>query len=243
MKYFFICLIAIILSCAGSSTDAAAENSPIKKNTSSDKKSCLSKITDPDKWYSTSQVASLTNQPEIDIEKTPNEKYSQLQFNWKSDRTYMMKVGKIEMEIPTNNTISITIKSLDEAIEKATKMHKNKTFTYAEYFDSYHSQVTEEDKEYINEKIDEMGEEDKDFDSKLAKKVLAMAKTENYTDVTDLGDDGNMYVQLAPGLRETRLAVLHGNVVLLVNVDVSDEDGVDYEAARKIAKAVIALCD
>jgi hypothetical protein len=58
-----------------------------------------------------------------------------------------------------------------------------------------------------------------------------------------LGDKANQYVQTAPGLRETRLSVLYGNVVLLVSVDISDEDADDLTAATTVAEAVIGLCD
>lgn len=52
-----------------------------------------------------------------------------------------------------------------------------------------------------------------------------------------------MYVKVAPESRETRLAVLHGNVVLLVNADISDEDADDLAAAKKVAEAVIGPCN
>ena len=243
MKYLLICLLAITISCGGGSAKEPSEPISDVKEAKSLEKSCLSEITDPGKWYSVSQVTALTNQSAADVKMTVSEKYSQVQFNWKSDRKYTMKVGKTEMEIPTNNTISITIKNLDVSIEKATRMHKGKTFTYAEYFDGYHTQATKEEQKIIDEQIDKKAERDKDFDAETVKKVLALAPTEGYSDIGDLGNDANKYVQLAPGLRETRLAVLHGNVVLLVNVDISDDDEADFIAARSIAEAVMALCD
>ncbi len=84
---------------------------------------------------------------------------------------------------------------------------------------------------------------EEDNNAKVAKNLLALVKTENYTVLDDLGDNANMYVQVVPDSRETRLAVLHGNVVLLVNVDISDEDADDFAAAKAVAEAVIGLCD
>ena len=107
----------------------------------------------------------------------------------------------------------------------------------------FHSQVTKEDKKKLDEAIDRKGEANQDFGAMTAKKTLALAPTENYTDITNIGDKANHYVQLAPGLRETRLTVLHGNVVIYVNVDISDEDAEDLAAAKKVAEAVIGLCD
>jgi hypothetical protein len=241
MKYLIICLTAIIFSCGGSSQDQIESTTKTQKV--SEEKSCLAEITDPAKWYSLSAVASLVNEPEENIEEKVQEKYRSLQYNWRNDRTHTMKAGKVEMEVPTRNIIAITIKNLDEAIEKATKRHKNRTFTYAEYFDSYYSQVTKEDQKIIDEQIDKKGEEDENFDAKTVKKLLAMAPTENYTDIEDLGDDANMYVQLAPGLRETRLALLHGNAVVQISVDISDDDVEDLAIAKTVAKAVMSLCD
>ncbi len=244
MKYLIICLTALILSCAGGDSQEQTESTSNDNKTNSNEKSCLAEITDPGKWYSLTAVATFAEKPESNIEKNVYERFHQLQFNWKNERKYTMKVGKVEMVLPTNNVIAITIKNLDAAIEKAARMHKGRrTFTYAEYFDSYHSQITKEDMKTIDEAIDKKGEEDKNFDAKTTKKLLAMAPTEGYADISDLGDGANKYVQLAPGLRETRLTVLHGNVVLQVNVDISDEDSEDLNTAINVAKAVIALCD
>ena len=95
----------------------------------------------------------------------------------------------------------------------------------------------------INEAIDKKGEKDENFEAKTAKKLLALAPTEKYNEVQNLGDKANKYVQLAPGLRETRLAVLTGNVVVQISVDISDDDSEDLSAAKRIAQSVIDLCD
>jgi hypothetical protein len=240
MKYLNIYLVAIIISCGGSSQkqrDTASE-----ENTVTGEQSCLADITDPAKWYPLSAVSTLVNQPEEKIKQQASEQYKSCQYNWKTERTHVMKAGNVEMEVPTNNTIAITIRNLDEDIEKANRMHKRE-FTYDEYFDSYHTLATKEEMEEINKSLDKKAEEDKDANAKLAKGLLAQAKTENFSHLDDLGDKANQYVQTAPGLRETRLSVLYGNVVLLVSVDISDEDADDLTAATTVAEAVIGLCD
>ena len=244
MKYLIISLTALMCSCGGD----AQENTREQNETSSEnqeevasKGSCLAEMTDPAKWYSSAAVASLVNEPEENIKEKVNEQFHSCQYNWRNDRKHMMKAGKVEMEVPTNNTLSITIRNLDTEIEKATKMHNGKTFTYMEYFKAYYSQPTEEDQKIIDETIEKKAEEDPD--AKLAKKLLATTSTENYTEIDDLGDKANHYVQVAPGLRETRLAVLDGNVAILITADVSDEDATDLTVVKTVAKAVIALCN
>jgi hypothetical protein len=153
----------------------------------------------------------------------------------------MMKMGTVEMEVPTNNTIAIRMVSLDEAIEKASRMHK-RSFTYEEYFDMYHTLVTKEDREQIDKSLDKKAEEDKNFDAQTAKKLLDAVKTENFTDVENLGDKANLYVQAAAGIRTTQLSVLHDNVVVLISVDISDDDAEDSDAAKAIARDVVDLC-
>lgn len=244
MKFLIICFASILISCIGSSQEQskpAAEG-----NKTSNKRSCLTEITDPEKWYSIRAVASLVKVPEDSIEQKVYESKKQpsCSYHWKTDRTYVMKAGHVEMEVPVNNVIVISIINLDDAIESAEKMHKGRrTFTYAEYFDSYHSQVTKEDQKTIDEVIQKKGEEDKDFDAKTAKKIFALAPTEDYSEIQNLGDEANKYIQLAPGLREIRLAVLHGNVALLISVDIADEDAEDLAAAKTVAQDIIAKCD
>jgi hypothetical protein len=240
MKYLILCLAAITISCGSTSQEQGESTSD--DNSVSKGHSCLSELTNPAQWYSKSAVASLFNVEEEGIDEKVLESFSSLQYKWDTDRTYIMKAGNIEMEVPSNNGVAIQIKNLDDAIEKAEEMHK-KTFTYEEYFDGYHTPLTPEDEKFIDESIDEKGEEDEDFDAELVKELLAAAPSENSGKVQDLGEKANKYVQLGPGISETRLSVLQGNVVLQVFVDISDEDLEDLAAAIKIAEAVIALCD
>jgi hypothetical protein len=240
MKYLSIYLVAIIIGCGGSSKDQTeTDSNPVEV---AGDPSCLAEITDPATWYPLSAVASLVNLPEASIEQKASQQFNSCQYYWKTDRTHTMKAGNIEVEVPTRNTIAITIRNLDVDIEKANRMHK-KEFTYAEYFEGYHTLATEEDMEQINKRLDEKAEADKDANAKTAKGLLAAVKTENYTEVNDLGDRANHYVQEAAGVRQTQLTVLSGNVVLLIGVDISDEDTDDLAAARTIAEAVLGLCN
>lgn len=239
MKYHTIYLAVMFISCGGTSQEQTETASDQSETTN--ERSCLAEVTDPTKWYPLSDVASLVNVPEESIDQRANEKMHYCQYHWKTDRTYLMKAGNSEIEVPTNNTIAITIKNLDEAIEKASRMHK-RSFTYAEYFNGFYSQVSKEDMEQIDKSLDKKAEEDKDFDAKTAKSLLAAAKTENYAKLNDLGDDAIKSVKTAPGLRETRLVVLYGNVVLLINIDISDEDADDLTAAKTVAEAIMNIC-
>lgn len=244
MKYLIISFAALIFSCGeNSQKNAQEQNEAVSENQEkvSNEGSCLAEITDPAKWYSVSAVASLVNEPEENIKEKVNEQFRSCQYNWRNDRKHMMKAGKAEIEVPTTNVLSITIKNLDTEIEKATKMHKGKTFTYAEYFKGYYSQATKDDQKIIDEMLDKKAEEDPNV--KLAKKMLALVSTENYTEIDDLGDKANHYVQVGPGLRETRLAVLYGNVVIQLTADISDVDADDLTIVKAVAEAVIALCD
>jgi len=244
MKYLIISFAALMFSCGENQQEnAQKQNETVSENQEevSNEGSCLAEITDPAKWYSLSALASLVNEPEENIKKKVNEKFSSCQYNWRNDRKHMIKAGKVEIEVPTANVLSITIRNLDTEIEKATKMHKGKTFTYAEYFKGYYTQTTVEDQKIIDETLDKKAEEDPNV--KLANKMLALVSTENYAEIDDLGDKANHYVQVAPGLRETRLAVLYGNVVVLITADISDEDADDLTIVKAVAEAVIALCD
>ncbi|XOV94152.1 MAG: hypothetical protein ACFHWX_05480 [Bacteroidota bacterium] len=241
MRYLTVLFVSIIWSCGGSpqnhteSTDQQA--SSISSGSSSS--SCLAEITDPEQWYSKTELAQLVGESEEIINFKSNPQYDNCNFSWKNDRKSMMKMGNIEMEIPSNNTVGITITKLDDKIERAEKTHK-RSFTYEEYFDMYHT-TTKKGEEQVKEALDEKAKEDES--AKTAKSLLDMAPTEGHTDVTGLGDKANMYIQTAPGLRETRLSILHGNVVIMVNADVSADDATDRETAEAVAKSVLALCD
>ena len=119
--------------------------------------------------------------------------------------------------------------------------------SYVDYFDQFHgAPMTKEDKEVVNKKLDEKAKKDENFDEKsaeTAKGLLAMSKTEHFTELNDIGDRANYYIQLAPNLRELRLAALSGNVVLSIVVDVSDDDAEDLSTARAVAEAVMAQCN
>ncbi len=240
MKNIIALAVLVILGCGGESktqTASSASESSFAINPTS--KSCLVEITDPVQWYSKTELAGLVGEDEASINFKSNPDYDNCNFNWKNDRKYVMKVSSIEMEVPTNNVVGITIYDLDEKIEKAEKLHK-KSFTYEQYFDTYHT-TTKAGEEQVKEALEEKGKED--AKAKAAKGLLDMAPTEGHAEVGGLSDKANTYIQTAPGLRETRLAVLHGNAVVMINVDVSDEDEKDMEIARKVAEGVLGLCD
>ncbi len=81
----------------------------------------------------------------------------------------------------------------------------------------------------------------------VAKKIVGMVKFQGYQTHDDLGDKANSQVNASAekisGLRQTELALLHGDVVILVATDVSGEDAADLELARATAKKVLSKCD
>ena len=246
MKYPILFAALLLISCSSEVKDQnkpEAQSSETIKTSSSAKKSCLNEVKNPADWLDVETLATIVNEAAANIEVDAMEKYSSLQFGWKNDRKTTAKLGDREMEYPASNVVAITVKNVDEAIIKAQKYLKNKEFTYAEYFKSYHGHITEEAEKAIDDAIDKEGEENENFDATTAKKILDMAPTEGYENIEGLGDLANKYTQLAPGLRETRLSILTGNAVLMINVDISADDTVDIAIAKDVAKAVLALCD
>lgn len=245
MKYLCLSLLLLLFSCGGGSSENTSETETSSEESKpASKSSCLADMSDPAQWYSTAKVAALTQVAEADIEESVFDRMNSIQFNWASDRKYTMKVGNNEMELPSNNVIAVFIKPLDEAIEKASKRYK-RTYTYEEYFDSHYGGISKEDRKQIDKAIDQKEEEGelKEKEAETAKSLMDMAPTEGQTEVSDLGDKANKYVQLAPGLRETRLAVLHGNVVISINADISADDEEDLSTAVAVAREVMGLCD
>ncbi len=153
MKYLSICIAVIIISCGGSSQEQSETAAADDKG--SNEQSCLAAISDQTKWYPLSAVASLVNAPEESISQDAFKGViTSCTYRWKTDRTHLVKAGNIEMAVPAKNFIAISIENLDDAIEKASRMHKNRTFTYAEYFDGYHTPATKEEQEKIDNSID-----------------------------------------------------------------------------------------
>ena len=249
MKYFISILSLVLVSCGGGSKQENAEsNQEPSVKAVSNRTSCLAGMPDPATWLPMAKAADLLKLPETELKQKVYQDLS-CQYNWKNDRTYKLKVGANEIEVPAANSISITIENLDDKIEKwlSNSYVKQTEMSYLEYFDQFHgAPMTKEDKAEVNKRLDEKAEKDENFTKQQAdvgKSVLAMAKTENFTELTDLGDKANYYVQLAPNLRELRLAILSDNVTLMVTADVSDDDAEDLSVARAVAEAVLARCD
>ncbi len=244
MKCIILIFALFLISCNGSSKQESEKETTSAK---SQKKSCLTEMTDPTTWLPLTSAAEILKLPEEQIEQKAYKTIS-CNYNWKSDRKYNMEVGKNKIEINARNFISISIKNLDIEIEKwlGRSYVKQKEMSYAEYFDKFNgAPMTKEDKAEVNKQIDKKAEKDEDFDkqkAELAKNIVALSKTENFTELTDLGDKANYYIQLAPNLRELRLAVLSGNVVLNITVDASDNDAEDLSIAKAVAQAIMARC-
>ncbi len=244
---YLIPIFALILICCGAGGNQESKDEPASKVVSTGT-SCLAEMTDPATWLPHAKAAELVQLPETEISQKVYQQMS-CSYNWKNDRKYTMKIGANEIEVDAKNVIAVMIKNLDTEIEKwlAHKYVKQTEMSYEEYFNQFHgAPMTAEDKKEVGKELDKKAEKDENFDEKsaeTAKSLLAMSKTEKYTELNDIGDKANYYVQLAPNLRELRLAVLSGNVVMQISVDISDDDDKDLEMAKKVAEAVMANCD
>jgi hypothetical protein len=230
MKYLIICLATILISCNGSSQEISEKATVSKK--SSKKGSCLADITDPKEWYSLSAVSSLFSEPEENIDRKSRTGY----INILSFRCH------VKRETVNWSDISITIKNLDEAIEKDSKRY-DRNYTYEEYFDAYHGPITKKDKKKIEEEVDKKGKEDESFDTKTAKKVLSYMAPQGYVELKDLGDKAHYYFGDIVIEKAVSLTVLHRNVVIEINVEMSADDEEDLRVAKKIAQDLMKMCD
>lgn len=230
MKYLTICIAFLLFSCSGSTQEKTDSPAEVKK--SSVNGSCLTDVEDPTEWYSLTDVSAIAGVPEGSINQNSSTgRYNTLSFRWDEDR-----------DTKKWSDIHVSIVYLDDIIEKREKRYK-RTYTYEEYFDSFHTLETNEEREIIDEAIEKKGEEDENFDADMAKKILSSAPTQDFENIRSVGDKANKYVQTAPGLRELRLSVLHRNVAIMVNVDISDDDNEDLTVAKKIAERIMELCD
>ena len=242
MKYVILLLALIFAGCTGNSQNQAPPTATQLNNDG--KKSCLAEMVNPAQWISLSQVASIVNVAEENIDQKVEERLNSLAFEWKTGRMGTMKIGKKDHEMPIWDKVAMVIKSVDEELQKRSERYnRGEIYTYTEYFDKFYSFNPKKDMKAINDAIDQKAKEDEDFDAKTAKKAFELAPSEGDDQIANLGDRAHKYVQTAPTLRETRLSVLHGNVVIQLFVDISDDDSKDLEVAIKVAESILAKCD
>jgi len=233
----------LLASCGGDSVESGVGEDVTSKTTSRGGHSCLwDMATQPEAMLSLEEAASLADKsPEQLKQRINTGTYSSVNYSWKGGRKHDMNVGNNTIEIEVNDFIAISIKPLDE--KALTRMgRKGQKMTYLEYFDTYHGGITELDKEAIARELDEQEAEHRE----VAKEIMGMVKFQGFQTHDDLGDKANSQVNASAekisGLRQTELAFVHGDVVILVATDVSDKDAADLELARATASTVLSKC-
>jgi len=234
----------LLASCGGDSVETGVGEDVASKTTSGGGHSCLwDMAAQPDAVLSLEEAAILADESPEQLKQRINTGIrSSVNYSWKGGRKHDMNIGKNTMEIEVDDFIAISIKLLDE--KALTKMgRKGQKMTYLEYFDTYHGGLTELDKEEISRELDEQETEHRE----VAKEIVGMVKYQGFQTYDDLGDKANSQVNASAekftGLRQTELAFLHGDVVILVATDVSGEDAADLELARAVANKVLSKCD
>ncbi len=234
----------LLASCGGDSVESGVGDDITSKTTSGGGHSCLwDMAAQPDALLSLEEAASLADKSPDQLKQRSSTGFRpSVNYSWKGGRKYDMKIGNNTMEIEVNDFIAISINLLDE--KALTRMgRKKQKMTSLEYFDTYHGGLTELDKEEISRKLDEQETEHRE----VAKEIVGMVKFQGFQTHDDLGDKANSQVNASAekisGLRQTELAFLHGDVVILVTTDVSGEDAADLELARATAKKILSKCD
>jgi hypothetical protein len=184
-------------------------------------KSCLEKIVDPVKWYPKSLVAKYAHIPESEISMRIHKRSNTIQYQWKSDRTHMIIRDNEELMVPSKDVIVIAINNLDSMHFARSFQKKNiQQPSYSKLLGTYYINAT-------------MGDND----------IPGDLITEAYSKLEEPGDEAHKYIQIERGIRDTRLVVLHRNVAILINVDVSSDDEEDLSMAKKVAHSIIGLCN
>lgn len=241
MKNYLPLAALILASCGGS--EQSADSTESEATTKSGGESCLWAMGDaPEQLLTMEEAVNLTGLTAEEMEQKANPKYQNVQYNWNSGRKTALDMGGKKIPMDANDFIAVNVKQLTEKKLNPKWNKDNAPLTPMEYFDKFHAGVSEGAKEAIQEEIDKQNPEN----AEGAKKVVGMMKFENFQEYDNIGDKAHSEVnasgEKAAGLRQTELTFLHGNVVVIVVVDVSDDDEEDRVLAEKIAKAVVAKC-
>lgn len=155
--------------------------------------------------------------------------YQTCEYQWDSDRTYMMKVGAREVEVPRPNKIGIGLLST----------YGEKTKDPLAYFkNAYRTPTAEEIAEFqkmAKKKMDEEGmtapeqQAGKDLTSTLADQI-------SFTSIEGIGDAA------AWDHMDSALVVLVGRTKFKVYVEVSADVEANQQLAKKLAKLILAKC-
>lgn len=247
MKQLIAMVTFILCSCGGGrSTDSDAIETTAQLVQKPQSNSCLVEMaTHPGDLLPVSTASKLIGVPETDIKQRLGAGIGPSnEIKWNTGRKRIQKAGKIEIEVDVDNVVYVELRLLDEKIKKMSNKIKD-NITYEEYFTKYHTPFTEASKSEVKERLDKTDESD--TVKKVAKSMVGVIQFENFNTIDGIGDMAVSQVNAtgekygAP--RKTELSVLHGNVDLLVLVDVSKNDDEDLALAKAVAKAVLASCN
>lgn len=239
----YLPIATLILASCGSGSEQSADDTQSEVTTKSSGHSCLWEMADaPEQLLTMQEAAGLTGLATEELDQDVNTKYQNVQYEWNSGRKKELAIGGKKMPMDANDFVAVNVKQLTEKKLNPRWNKDNNPLTPMEYFDKFHGGVNENAKETIQEEIDKQNPEH----AEGAKKIVGMVKFEGFQEYDNLGDKAHSEVnasgEKAAGLRQTELTFLHGNVVVIVVVDVSDEDEDDRILAEKIARAVVKKC-
>ncbi|GLR15614.1 hypothetical protein GCM10007940_02290 [Portibacter lacus] len=193
---------------------------------------------DPCALLTKEKAASIANiDPELVTVKEPvkmkNPLYLTCTFRWDSDRTTTVKTALGAMEVAQDNQIQIgSFKLLDsEKIKQP----------FPEYFDGYYKNVTAEDAEKFDKKLQEELAEESETAKKIGTSISKMSLNFNYKSVSGIGDRASWETSTMG--TDGHLHVLHGDVIFSVIVNISDDVNDSFDVAKKVANEILALCN
>lgn len=150
-------------------------------------------------------------------------------YQWDSDRTYMMKVGKQEIVVPRPNKIGIGCLST----------YKDKIEDPLAYFKNAHRTPTKEElAEYQKMSREKMEEEGlTSSEQQIGKEITSPFLDKiSFTSIDGIGDAA------AWDHMDSALVILVGRAVFKLYVEVSGDDEGNQQIAQKLAKIVLAKC-
>lgn len=172
---------------------------------------------------------SVDDHAEYEYSRIGSIDYQVCQYQWDSDRTYMMKVGAQEISVAKPNKIGIG----------CLRTYRDKIEDPLEYFKNAHRTPTKEElaqfQEMTKKKMEEEGMSEAEQKTGEAITTPFLAKI-SFTAIEGLGDAA------AWDHMDSALAILVGRVEFKIYVEVSADEEENQELAKKLAKIVLAKC-
>ncbi len=155
--------------------------------------------------------------------------YHICQYEWQSDRSYMMKVGQQEIVVPRPNKIGVGfLRTYNESIKDPLV-----------YFNNAHRTPTKEEmaeyEKMAKKQMDKKGLTE--GEQKIGKEITTpFLEKISFTTIDGLGDAA------AWDHMESALAILVGRIEFKIFVEISEDVNQNQELAIKLAKIVLAKC-